>query len=63
VRCCDVRFLVSSLASFYSTTTVLISSFVLGTCLDCAAKVRRVAERNAALEKASEGINSLWSDP
>jgi hypothetical protein len=36
---------------------------ILGTCLDCAAEARRVAERNAALEKTSEGIDSLWSDP
>jgi hypothetical protein len=41
----------------------LISSVVLGTCLDFAVEARRVAERNAALEKASEGIDSLWSDP
>jgi hypothetical protein len=39
-------------------------SFVLsGTCLDFAAEARRVAERNTALEKTSEGIDSLWSDP
>jgi hypothetical protein len=25
--------------------------------------VRRVAKRNAALENASEGIDSLWYDP
>jgi hypothetical protein len=31
--------------------------------LDFAAEARRVAERNAALEKASEGIDSLWSNP
>jgi hypothetical protein len=36
---------------------------ILGTCLDFAAEARRVAERNTALEKASEGIDSLWSDP
>jgi hypothetical protein len=36
---------------------------ILGTCLDFATEARRVAERNTALEKASEGINSLWSDP
>jgi hypothetical protein len=36
---------------------------ILGTCLDYAAEARRVAERNAALEKMSEGIDSLWSDP
>jgi hypothetical protein len=41
----------------------LISSIVLGTCLDFAAEARRVAERNTALEKASEGIDSLWSNP
>jgi hypothetical protein len=36
---------------------------ILGTCLDFAAEARRIAERNTALEKASEGIDSLWSDP
>jgi hypothetical protein len=36
---------------------------ILGTCLDFAAEARRVAERNTALEKASEGVDSLWSDP
>jgi hypothetical protein len=36
---------------------------ILGACLDYAAEARRVAERNAALEKTSEGIDSLWSDP
>jgi hypothetical protein len=36
---------------------------ILGTCLDYAAEARRVAERNAALEKTSKGIDSLWSDP
>jgi hypothetical protein len=41
----------------------LISFVVLGTCLDFAAEARRVAERNTALEKASEGIDRLWSDP
>jgi hypothetical protein len=40
----------------------LIPSVILGTCLDFAAEARRVAERNTALEKASEGIDSLWSD-
>jgi hypothetical protein len=43
---------------------LLSNTFViLGTCLDFAAEARRVAERNTALEKASEGIDSLWSDP
>jgi hypothetical protein len=42
----------------------LVMSFViLGTCLDFAAEARRVAERNTTLEKTSEGIDSLWSDP
>jgi hypothetical protein len=41
----------------------LISFVVLGTCLDFAAEARRIAERNTALEKASEGIDSLWSGP
>jgi hypothetical protein len=36
---------------------------ILGTCLDFVAEARRVAGRNIALEKASEGIDSLWSDP
>jgi hypothetical protein len=40
-----------------------MSFVILGTCLDFAAEARRVAERNAALEKMSEGIDSLWSDP
>jgi hypothetical protein len=40
----------------------LISYVVLGTCLDFATEARWVAERNIALEKASEGIDSLWSD-
>jgi hypothetical protein len=35
---------------------------ILGTYLDFAAEARRVDERNTALEKASEGIDSLWSD-
>jgi hypothetical protein len=34
-----------------------------GTCLDYATEARLVAERNAALEKMSEGMDSLWSDP
>jgi hypothetical protein len=42
-----------------SVTLLVIS----GTCLDYAAEARRVAERNAALEKTSEGMDSLWSDP
>jgi hypothetical protein len=41
----------------------VISFVILGTCLDFAAEARRVAERNTALEKTSEGIDSLWSNP
>jgi hypothetical protein len=41
----------------------VISFVILGTCLDFAGEARRVTERNAALEKMSEGIDSLWSDP
>jgi hypothetical protein len=41
----------------------VMSFVILGTCLDFAAEARQVAERNAALEKMSEGIDSLWSDP
>jgi hypothetical protein len=41
----------------------LIFFVVLGTCLNFVAEARRVSERNTALEKASEGIDSLWSDP
>jgi hypothetical protein len=40
-----------------------MSFVILGTCLDFAAEARRVAKRNMALEKMSEGIDSLWSDP
>jgi hypothetical protein len=40
-----------------------MSFVILGNCLDFAAEARRVAEQNAALEKTSEGIDSLWSDP
>jgi hypothetical protein len=41
----------------------LILFVILGTCPDFVAEARRVSERIAALEKASEGIDSLWSDP
>jgi hypothetical protein len=36
---------------------------ISGTCLDFAVEARQVSERIMALEKASKGINSLWSDP
>jgi hypothetical protein len=41
----------------------MISLLVIGTCLDFAAEDRRVTERNAALEKISAGVETLWSDP
>jgi hypothetical protein len=45
-------------------TAVFVTSFtIVGTCLDFAAEERRVAERNAALEKMSTGCETLWSDP
>jgi hypothetical protein len=41
-----------------------VTSFVIiGTCLDFAAEDRQVTEQNAALEKMSAGIETLWSDP
>jgi hypothetical protein len=40
----------------------MISSAALGTCLDFVAEAHWIAEQNTALEKASEGIDSLWSD-
>jgi hypothetical protein len=57
-----VRFLVAFCCILLSQYCCLISSTVLGTCLDFAAEARQIAERNTALEKASEGIGSLWSD-
>jgi hypothetical protein len=36
---------------------------IVGTCLDFAAEDRRVTEQNAALEKMSAGVETLWSDP
>jgi hypothetical protein len=45
-------------------TAVVVTSFaIVGTCLDFAAEERRVAERNATLEKMSNGFETLWSDP
>jgi hypothetical protein len=43
---------------------LLSNIFVIsGTCLDFVAETRQGSERFIALEKASEGIDSLWSDP
>jgi hypothetical protein len=41
----------------------VISFAIIGTCLDFAAEDRRVTERNAALERMSAGVETLWSDP
>jgi hypothetical protein len=60
LRCkilCDFSFFLS----FHCCSVMCF--VILGTCLDFAAEDRRVAERNVVLEKMSEGIDSLWSDP
>jgi hypothetical protein len=62
MRYCNVRFLVTFSCFLLFPYCHLISSTVLGTCLDFVAESRRVAERNTALEKALEGIASLWSN-
>jgi hypothetical protein len=41
----------------------MVSFLVIGTCLDFAAEDRRVTEQNAALEKMSAHVETLWSDP
>jgi hypothetical protein len=41
----------------------MISLLVIGTCLDFTAEDRRVTKQNAALEKMSAGVETLWSDP
>jgi hypothetical protein len=41
----------------------VISFAIIGTCLDFAAEDHRVTERNAALERMSTGVETLWSDP
>jgi hypothetical protein len=63
VKCCDVRFLAAFLFSLFLHYCGLISFRTSGTCLDLVGETRWVSERIAALEKASEGTNSLWSDP
>jgi hypothetical protein len=54
-----------SLPLFLFTPLVLANTFFIipCTCLDFVGETRRVSERNAALEKSSEGVDSLWSDP
>jgi hypothetical protein len=63
VRCCDVRFLAAFLFFLLLHYCWLISFRISCTCLDLVGETRRVSERTAALEKASEGTDSLWSDP
>jgi hypothetical protein len=46
--------LVCCLLTFYCTA---------GSCLDLVGESRRVSERIAALEKAGQGTESLWSNP
>jgi hypothetical protein len=41
----------------------MISFAIIGTCLDFAAEDHRVTKRNAALEKMSAGVETLWSNP
>jgi hypothetical protein len=41
----------------------MISFATIGTCLYFAAEDHRVTKRNAALEKMSAGVETLWSDP
>jgi hypothetical protein len=52
-----------NLFSSLCTVTFVISFALIGSCLDFAAEDRRVAERSAALEKMSAGVENLWSDP
>jgi hypothetical protein len=54
-----------SFSLFPSIPLLLADAFfvVPGTFLDFVSEARRVSERIAALERASEGIDSLWSDP
>jgi hypothetical protein len=60
---CDVRFLTAFLFFLLLHYCWLVSFRISGTCLDLVGETRRVSERTAALEKASEGTDSLWSDP
>jgi hypothetical protein len=58
---CKVPCSLSFSLSFHCCCLILF--VISGTCLDFIAEARRVSERITALEKASEGIDSLWSDP
>jgi hypothetical protein len=64
--CEMLRCKVSCSLSFFPFIPLLLSDIffvVSGTCLDFVGEAGQVAERITALEKASEGIDSLWSDP
>jgi hypothetical protein len=63
VRCCDVRFLAAFLFFLLLHYCWLISFRISGTCLDLVGETRWVSERIATVEKASEGTDSLWSNP
>jgi hypothetical protein len=41
---------------------VLTFTCTVGTCLDLAGESRQVSERIAALQKAAQGTESLWSN-
>jgi hypothetical protein len=58
---CKVPCSLSFSLSFHYCCLILF--VISGTCLDFVAEARRVSERITALEKASEGIGSLWSNP
>jgi hypothetical protein len=58
---CKVPCSLSFSLSFHCCCLILF--VISGTCLDFVAEARRDSERITALEKALEGIDSLWSDP
>jgi hypothetical protein len=64
-RCYDVRLLFDFLLSSWLVclNVFVISLAIIGTCLDSTAEDRRVTERNAALERMSVDVETLWSDP
>jgi hypothetical protein len=57
---CEVLCSLSCFLLFYCCCPIFF--VISGTCLDFVAEARQVSERITALEKASEGIDSLWSD-
>jgi hypothetical protein len=58
---CKVPCSLSFSLSFHLCCLILF--VISGTCLDFVGEAHRVSEQITALEKASEGIDSLWSDP